>query len=79
MEQVKIRAPEGDEDLALVLQATARQLHWDIPNALIKVMIQHLPRDLTVQMDALYRLEAASLEERARLTQAWAKKKLKLG
>lgn len=79
MEQIKIRPPEGDEDLALVLQATARQLHWDIPNALIKVMIQHLPRDLTVQMDALYRLEAASLEERARLTQAWAKKKLKLG
>ncbi|MDQ6994473.1 MAG: hypothetical protein Q9M18_02620 [Mariprofundaceae bacterium] len=78
MEQIKLQAPESDDDLALVLQATAKQLHWDIPNGLIKVMIRHLPHDLTVQMNALYRLEAASLEERARLTQAWAKKKLKL-
>jgi len=78
MEQVKIHAPETDEDLRLVLQATAGQLHWDIPEALIKVMLQHLPRDLGVQMDALHRLESASLEERARLTQTWAKKKLQL-
>jgi len=78
MEQVSIHAPETDEDLKRVLKSTAHQLHWDIPDALIKVMLQHLPRDLGVQIDALHRLEAASLEERARLTQAWAKKKLQL-
>jgi len=78
MEQVKIQAPTSDHDLHRVLQATASQLHWDIPEGLIKVMIQYLPRDLSVQINALHRLEAASLEERARLTQAWAKKKLQL-
>jgi len=78
MEQVSIQSPTSDGDLRRVLQATASQLHWDIPEALIKVMIQYLPRDLSVQIHALHRLEAASLEERARLTQAWAKKKLRI-
>jgi len=78
MEKVSIQAPETDEDLRRVLKSTARQLHWDIPEALIKVLLQHLPRDLGIQMDALHRLEAASLEERTRLTQKWAKKKLQL-
>ncbi|MDQ6952532.1 MAG: hypothetical protein Q9M15_03290 [Mariprofundaceae bacterium] len=78
MEQVKIQAPETNADLRRVLQATARQLHWDIPEGLIKVLIQHLPRNLGIQIDALHRLEAASLEERTRLTQVWAKKKLQL-
>jgi len=78
MEQATIQGPQTDEDLSRVLQATAQQWHWDIPEGLIKVMVQHLPRDLGVQIDALHRLEAASLEERARLTQTWAKKTLQL-
>ena len=78
MEQAQIMPPESDEDLSRVLQATGHQLHWDIPAGLIKVMINHLPRNLNSQIQALHRLEAASLEERARLTQVWAKEKLKL-
>jgi len=78
MPQVKIIPPESDQDLLKVLQATAHQLHWDMPDSLIRVMIHHLPRDLKTQIQALHRLESASLEERTRLTQAWAKEKLKL-
>jgi len=78
MEQVTIQAPQTDEDLKRVLQSSAHQLHWNIPETLIKVMLRHLPHDLAVQMDALHCLEAASLEERTRLTQTWAKKKLQL-
>lgn len=78
MEQVMLEAPESDADLGRVLKATAKQLSWDIPDGVIKVMLQHLPRDLNTQIEALHRLEAASLEERARLTQVWAKKKLNI-
>ena len=76
MEQVEISPPEHEEDLSQVLQAVAKQLHWDIPQALLTVMLTHLPRDLETQIKALRHLEAASLSERARMSQAWAKQTL---
>jgi len=78
MEQVYISPPESDLELYNVLKAVARQLHWDIPDKLIKIMLMHLSRDLETQLSALRHLEAASQTERARMTQAWALRKLKI-
>ena len=78
MEQIDISPPENENDLSLVLQAVAKQLHWDIPQALLKVMLTHLPRDLDTQIKALRHLEAASTAERARMSQAWAKQTLQV-
>lgn len=76
MEQVLITPPESDHDLHRVLKATAQQLHWDMPDKLIKVMLTHLARDLDSQLSALRHLESASQTERARMTQAWVRIKL---
>ncbi|MDQ6956491.1 MAG: hypothetical protein Q9M21_04770 [Mariprofundaceae bacterium] len=78
MEQVQIEAPESDEDLHSVLKAVAHQLHWDMPDKLIKVMLSHLARDLDSQISALRLLESASQTERARMTQAWVREKLNI-
>jgi len=78
MEQVHISPPERDPDLRAVLQAVGKQLHWDIPENFLKVMLSHLARDLETQIQALKHLEAASLEERARMTQTWAKQTLNI-
>ena len=76
MEQTCIAPPESDEDLRMVLRAVAKQLQWDISESLINVMINYLPRDLNSQIQALRHLEAASAEERVRISQAWAREKL---
>jgi len=78
MEQICIAPPESDDDLHNVLKAAAHQLHWDMPDKLIKVMITHLARDLDSQLSALKHLEAASQTERAHMTQAWARQKLNI-
>jgi len=78
IEQVYIAPPESDDDLHSVLKAAAQQLHWDIPDKLIEVMLSHLARDLDSQLSALKHLEAASQTERARMTQAWVRRKLNI-
>ncbi|PCI44653.1 MAG: hypothetical protein COB41_03830 [Proteobacteria bacterium] len=78
LEQVYITPPESDHDLHNVLKAAAQQLHWDMPDKLIKVMLTHLARDLDSQLSALKHLEAASQIERTRMTQAWARQKLNI-
>jgi len=78
IEQVNITPPTNDDDLHSVLKAVAHQLHWDIPDKLIKIMLTHLPRDLDRQLSALRLLEKASQTERARMTQAWVLRKLNI-
>jgi len=76
MEQAHIFPPESDDDLRLVLRAVAQQLQWDISESFLKVMLNYLPRDLNTQIQALRHLEAASAEERVRISQAWARERL---
>jgi len=76
MEQTQLSPPESDDDLRLVLRAVAQQLQWDISESFLKVMLNYLPRDLNTQIQALRHLEAASAEERVRISQAWAREKL---
>jgi len=78
IEQVHMTPPESDHDLHNVLKSAAHQLHWDMPDKLIKVMLTHLARDLESQLSALRHLEAASQTERARMTQAWVRRKLNI-
>jgi hypothetical protein len=76
MEHIDILPPQNEHELSQVLQAVAKQLHWDIPEALLTVMRTHLPRDLESQIQALKHLEAVSVAERAHMSQAWAKQTL---
>jgi len=78
IEQVLIAPPESDQDLHSVLKEAAHQLHWDMPDKLIKVMLTHLARDLDSQLSALRHLESASQTERSSMTQAWVRKKLNI-
>ena len=61
-----------------VMHAVAEGLQWQVKDSVLSLMLAQLPRSLADQITALTQLESASLEERQRMTQAWAKKRLNL-
>lgn len=78
MERVLMCSPTSDQDLRAVMNAVAEGLQWQVKDSVLSLMLAQLPRSLAEQITALTQLESASLEERQRMTQAWAKKKLNL-
>ncbi|MES0370939.1 MAG: hypothetical protein ABUK11_01550 [Mariprofundaceae bacterium] len=78
MERASMDSPKTDRDLRAVMYAVAEGLQWQVKESVLSLMLEQLPRNLTEQIAALTQLESASLEERQRITQAWAKKKLNL-
>lgn len=78
MERVSMCSPKTDQDLRAVMYAVAEGLQWQVKDSVLSLMLAQLPRSLAEQITALTQLESASLEERQRITQAWAKKKLNL-
>ena len=78
MERISMSAPVADDDLRAVMQSVADGLQWKVKESVLSLMQTHLPRTLEQQIKALTELESASLEERQRITQAWAKEKLNL-
>jgi len=78
MERVGMSAPMADSDLKAVMQSAADGLQWQVKESVLSLMLTHLPRRLDQQIKALTELESASLEQRQRITQAWAKEKLNL-
>jgi len=78
MERIDMAPPITDHDLKAVLSSVAEQLQWQVKESVLNLMVTHLPRTLTDQIEALKTLESASLQERKRMTQAWAKEKLNL-
>jgi len=78
MERITMEAPKTDDELRSVMRSVAEGLQWQVKDSLLSLMLTRLPRNLPAQIDALTQLESASLEERQRITQAWAKEKLKL-
>lgn len=78
MERIAMAAPAVDNDLRAVMQSVADGLQWQVKDSVLSLMLTHLPRGLEPQIAALTELESASLEERQRITQAWAKEKLNL-
>ncbi len=78
MERVSMGAPVADSDLRAVMQSVADGLQWQVKESVLSLMLTHLPRRLEQQIKALTELESASLEQRQRITQAWAKEELNL-
>jgi len=78
MERVLMAAPKADDDLRAVMHSVAEGLQWQVKDSVLSLMLTQLPRNLSEQITALMQLESASLEERQRMTQAWAKEKLNL-
>lgn len=78
MERISMCGPVADDDLRAVMQSVADGLQWQVKESVFSLMQTHLPRTLEQQIKALTELESASLEERQRITQAWAKEKLNL-
>ncbi|HKI60455.1 MAG TPA: hypothetical protein VKA23_05425 [Mariprofundaceae bacterium] len=78
MERINMAAPVADNDLKAVLLSVADGLQWQVKESVLSLMLTHLPRRLEQQIKALTDLESVSLEERQRITQAWAKEKLNL-
>jgi hypothetical protein len=77
-ERIEMEEPVADAELKAVLRSAASALHWEIPETISRLMLTHLPRSLDVQIKALHQLEAVSLEERARISQSWAKQVLQI-
>ncbi|MDX8395918.1 MAG: hypothetical protein R8K22_05855 [Mariprofundaceae bacterium] len=75
-ERAEMESPRTDSDLKAVLVSVAQGLQWQVKESLLHVIMFHFSRSLEDQVHALRQLDAASLEERARLTQAWAKAQL---
>jgi len=78
MERSEMAAPHKDDELRSVLRSVADGLQWQVKESVLSLMMTHLPRSLEQQIGALTQLESASLEERQRITHAWAKEKLNL-
>jgi len=76
VEQSPIAAPADDESLAAVLQSAALNLHWDIPQSVLRVMLFHTERTLAHQMAVLRRLEWESRSEGVHTTQRWVRDNL---
>jgi chromosomal replication initiation ATPase DnaA len=74
MERVVMQAPHGDEDLRRVMRSVATSLQWEIPDAVLDVLMIHLPRRLDALPQMLRSLEADSLQHGKRLTPAWVRK-----
>jgi chromosomal replication initiation ATPase DnaA len=71
MEQTPIAPPRDDASLAAVLQSAALNLHWDIPESVLRVMLAHTERTLAHQMTVLRRLEWESRAAAVHTTQRW--------
>jgi len=78
MEQVRFIPPVSDLDMKKIIYSVAEELQWNVKESVVSLMLSQLPRTIADQVDALKQLESASLEERKRMTQAWAKEKLNL-
>jgi len=78
MEQAVMMPPSSDAEMKQILNSVAEELQWNVKESLISLMLTHLPRTVADQVSALKQLESASLEDRRRMTQAWAKEKLNL-
>jgi len=78
VEQANMAPPVADDDLKAVLLSVAEQLQWQVKESVLNLMVTRLPRTLTDQIEALKELESASLQERKRMTQAWAERQLNL-
>jgi len=76
MEQIPLAAPTDDASLAAVLQSAALNLHWDIPEAVLGVMLSHTERTLAHQMTVLRHLEWESRYQGVRTTQRWVRDNL---
>jgi Hda, lid domain len=77
LERVEMQPPRSDAELAAVLQAVAASRQWQIDEAVIHLMLTHLPRDLGYLLQAMGQMEKASLAERKRLTQRWASRQIR--
>lgn len=77
LERVEMRAPLSDTDLHAVLHAVAESRQWNIDDAVIRLMLTWLPRDLSTLIDAMEQMEKASLAERKRLTARWASRQIR--
>lgn len=77
LERVEMEAPRNDAELAAVLRAVAASRQWQIDDAVIQLMLTHLPRDLDSLIDTMGQMERASLSERKRLTQRWASQRIR--
>ncbi|MDQ6957501.1 MAG: glucose-inhibited division protein A [Mariprofundaceae bacterium] len=77
LERIDMRPPENDHDLTAVLKSVAAVRQWTVDDAILQLILTHLPRHLPGIIDTLKDLENSSLAERKRLTQAWARKQIK--
>jgi len=77
LERVEMRPPQNDAELTAVLHAVAVSRQWQIDDAVIRLMLTHLPRDLDQLLTAMGQMEKASLAERKRLTARWASRQIR--
>ncbi|MFC1537068.1 hypothetical protein ACFL48_04580 [Pseudomonadota bacterium] len=78
MEQAMMLPPSSDQEMKQIIHSVAEELQWDVKESVVSLMLSQLPRTIVDQVNALKQLESAALEERRRMTQAWAKEKLNL-
>ena len=74
MERVDMEAPRADADLHRIMRAVATSLQWEIPDAVLDLLLLHLPRRLDALPQMLRSLEADSLHQGKRLTLAWVRR-----
>ncbi|OIO68128.1 MAG: glucose-inhibited division protein A [Zetaproteobacteria bacterium CG12_big_fil_rev_8_21_14_0_65_55_1124] len=77
LERVDMHPPKNDAELTAVLQTVAVSRQWQIDDAVIRLMLTHLPRDLDTLLTAMGQMEKASLSERKRLTARWASRQIR--
>lgn len=77
LERVEMHPPLSDAELTEVLHAVAASRQWHVDDAVIRLMLTYLPRDLGGLIVAMGQMEKASLAERKRLTARWASRQIR--
>ncbi|MDX8391881.1 MAG: hypothetical protein R8K53_04855 [Mariprofundaceae bacterium] len=77
LERIDMQSAHKDDELTAVLSAVAEARQWQVDEAVIRLLLVHLPRNLDTLIDALGQMEHASLSERKQLTRRWASMHIK--
>jgi len=77
LERIDMQPPHKDSELTAVLAAVAKARQWQVGEDVIRLMLEHLPRNLDSLIDTLDQMEHASLAERKQLTRRWAGRRIR--
>jgi len=67
MERVDMAAPSKDADLSKVLQSVLNTMQWDMKETVLPTLLQYVPRQLSVLLEAIAKLDMYSQKHKMKM------------